>query len=145
MTLDEIEKECIKFFEFNLDPTCTDGTLDVDENIFSGLVHFAEHILRVAESKRWQPIETAPKIQKDESVSFDARDEEMIVISWYAGTGHGWQFKIAAWDENHEFFVDENGYEVNGTHWQPLTLPDAPSNVWENQYHEQPEEPEVKS
>lgn len=140
MTRDEIEKELKLFLQHTIkiegDEAVTHANMFMD---------FAEHILRVAEAKRWFPFETAPKIQKDESVSFDARDEELIVISWHGGTGSGWQFKIVAWDENHEYFVDENGYEWSGTHWQPLTLPDAPSNVWENQYHEQPEESEVKS
>ena len=58
MTRDEIEKEAMKF----LDHDCIEAFSESDR----AYVTFAEHILRVAESNRLQPIDTA---QKDEQIN----------------------------------------------------------------------------
>lgn len=92
-------------------------------------VNFAEHILRVAESKRWRPIESAPNeycatilAYADNGVEICGRDFR----SKKKGGGLAW-FSLQR-NEVVDYDVDGspifNSLEVLPTHWMPL--PSAP-------------------
>lgn len=109
MTRDEIEK-AIKDFEMPSDAYYS----DFDSVNPKTLIAFAEHILRVAEAKQWQPIETAPK--------------ETLVDCWYVdGWGKGLRYPNAmfkngfwwVWEITNGEVKMKNASALNFTHWQP--------------------------
>lgn len=101
-------------------------------------VNFADHILRVAESKRWRQIETAPRDKTKILVMGNHSDDEYRPylkerkdLFWYA---------VACWDgwrededrfsrlkrDSHYWVFCKDGHSTftKPTHWMPL--PSAP-------------------